>query len=191
MSQDEIVRQNIIYWHPHHSYKPRNVNEIHKEQNVSSFNQKLAVTFTKYFGSVQAFYILVVWMFIWIALATSGIWLFGKDPYPFQFLLFLSNLVQLWALPVIMVGQNTLSKHQEIQAEETYKDAEKSVHDIEHMINHMNEQDKELLKQSRIIEEIAFKLNQSVNNQQEMLERISSMIEKQNTQEVKIIKRKT
>lgn len=48
-----------------------------------------------------------------MALSGLDVWLFAKDKYPFQFLLFLSNLVQLWALPVIMVGQNVISRNQD------------------------------------------------------------------------------
>ena len=39
-----------------------------------------------------------------------------KDPYPLAFLLFLSNLIQLWALPAIMVGQNVLAAHADLRA---------------------------------------------------------------------------
>jgi uncharacterized membrane protein len=76
------------------------------------------------FGSMGAFYVLVIWMFGWMFLATIGFGLFKKDPYPFTFLLFLSNLVQLFALPILAVGQQVLSQASDKQAEQTFKDAE-------------------------------------------------------------------
>jgi uncharacterized membrane protein len=88
------------------------------------FNGRLAVFITNMFGSMWAFYVLVVWMFGWMLLASLGIGLFSKDPYPFVFLLFLSNLVQLFALPILAVGQQVLSRASDKQAEQTYKDAE-------------------------------------------------------------------
>lgn len=63
-------------------------------------------------------------MFGWMTLATLGIGILRKDPYPFTFLLFLSNLVQLFALPILAVGQQVLSRASDKQAEQTFKDAE-------------------------------------------------------------------
>ena len=88
------------------------------------FNGRLAVFITSKFGTMQAFYVLVAWMFGWMFLATIGFGAFKGDPYPFTFLLFLSNLVQLFALPILAVGQQVLSRASDKQAEQTYKDAE-------------------------------------------------------------------
>jgi hypothetical protein len=67
-------------------------------------------------------------MFMWMLLASIGFWLFKYDQYPFTFLLFLSNLVQLWALPVLAVGQQVLSRASDKQATQTYLDAEAILH---------------------------------------------------------------
>lgn len=88
------------------------------------FNGRLAVFATNKFGTMAAFYVLVIWMFGWMIFAASGFWLFQKDPYPFTFLLFLSNLIQLFALPILAVGQQVLSRASDKQAEQTYRDAE-------------------------------------------------------------------
>ena len=88
------------------------------------FNGRLAVFITTKFGSMWAFYALVVWMFGWMFLAALGFGLFRADPYPFTFLLFLSNLVQLFALPILAVGQQVLSRASDKQSQQTFKDAE-------------------------------------------------------------------
>ena len=88
------------------------------------FSGKLAVFISSKFGSMWTFYILLIWMFGWIILATLGFGVFKNDPYPFTFLLFLSNLVQLFALPILAVGQQVLSRASDKQAEQTFKDAE-------------------------------------------------------------------
>jgi uncharacterized membrane protein len=88
------------------------------------FNGRLAVFITRKFGTMGAFWVLVIWMFGWMALATAGIGIFSRDPYPFTFLLFLSNLVQLFALPILAVGQQVLSRASDKQAQQTFKDAE-------------------------------------------------------------------
>lgn len=87
-------------------------------------NGKLAVFITRMFGSMGMFYLLVFWMISWMFLATIGFSIFARDPYPFTFLLFLSNLVQLFALPILAVGQQVLSRASDKQAQQTYKDAE-------------------------------------------------------------------
>lgn len=141
-----------LFQHTPHKHKPRNINVIHEQEQ--GFNQRLAVLITKGFGSMVAFYILVAWMLIWMLLATLGIWLFAKDSYPFSFLLFLSNLIQLWALPILSVGQNVLSRKAELQADEAYQATLKSFHDIEQIMLHLQEQDQELLKQSSMLVEL-------------------------------------
>ncbi|MDE2071579.1 MAG: DUF1003 domain-containing protein [Patescibacteria group bacterium] len=88
------------------------------------FNDRLAILITNIFGTVGMFYALVLWMFAWMFLATAGVWYFRLDPYPFPFLLFLSNLIQLWALPILAVGQQVLSRAADKQAAQTFRDAE-------------------------------------------------------------------
>jgi hypothetical protein len=51
------------------------------------FNGWLAACITKGFGSMWAFYVLVIWMFAWMFLASVGFWIFQYDKYPFTFLL--------------------------------------------------------------------------------------------------------
>jgi uncharacterized membrane protein len=73
------------------------------------FNMRLALLVTGAVGTMWAFYILAAWMFGWIAWQESGKFQIIHDPYPFPFLLFLGNIVQLLPMLLIMVGQNVLS----------------------------------------------------------------------------------
>ena len=109
---------------PHPRIEERAKERAHLTKNELSFNGRLAVWITNKFGSMGMFYILLIWMFGWMILATVGFSYFKEDPYPFTFLLFLSNLVQLFALPILAVGQQVLSRSSDKQAEQTYKDAE-------------------------------------------------------------------
>lgn len=159
-----------------HNHKPRphahkNVNEIHNAER-QGLNDKIAVVITKNFGSMPALYILILWMFGWMALATLGIGWFAKDSWPFPFLLFCSNLIQLWALPAIMVGQQVISRKAEIQADQQFKDVENSYHDIEQLMLHLDKQDQELLKQTQLLIEMIEKIeggNQELIRQSAML----------------------
>lgn len=88
------------------------------------FNGRLAVFLTSKFGSMGMFYFIISWMVGWVFLASIGFSIFRQDPYPFTFLLFLSNLVQLSSLPILAVGQQVLSRASDKQAQQTFKDAE-------------------------------------------------------------------
>lgn len=82
------------------------VRHPHVPNPFDDLNDRVADKISTAFGSMGMFWGLVIWMFAWMILAEGGIWLFGSDAYPFPFLLFLSNLVQLWALPVLGTTQN-------------------------------------------------------------------------------------
>ena len=79
------------------------------------------------------------------------------DSYPFVFLLFLGSVVQLLLMPLIMVGQNIQGQHAEIRAEEEFKTTESIYKDIEHIIARLDEQDQELLKQTKLLEDLVNK----------------------------------
>ncbi|MFH1392772.1 MAG: DUF1003 domain-containing protein [Patescibacteria group bacterium] len=114
---------NIHTPHPRIEERAKEKPHLTKDEHLG-LNGRSAVFITKKFGTMGAFYVLVIWMFGWMILATAGFWLFREDQYPFIFLLFLSNLVQLFALPILAVGQQVLSRASDKQAEQTYKDAE-------------------------------------------------------------------
>lgn len=109
--------------HPHIARRKVEGPAVTGDEHVG-FNGWLAAWITRGFGSMWAFYALIVWMLGWMFLASVGFSIFKFDKYPFTFLLFLSNLVQLWALPVLAVGQQVLSRASDKQALQTFRDAE-------------------------------------------------------------------
>jgi uncharacterized membrane protein len=60
------------------------------------------------------------------------------DPYPaFVFWLFISNMIQIFLMPLIMIGQNLQGKHAEIRAENDYQinlKAEKEIAELKQEI---------------------------------------------------------
>lgn len=72
----------------------------------AAINDQIGDKISGAFGSMATFWLLVGWQLLWMLFATLGIPLFKRDPYPFTFCLFLSNLIQLWALPVLGNTQN-------------------------------------------------------------------------------------
>ncbi len=65
------------------------------------FNGRFAAALTRTVGSMWVVYFTTLFVLAWIALATFGP-LHTHDPYPFPFLLFIGNVVQLLLVFVIL-----------------------------------------------------------------------------------------
>lgn len=130
---------------------PANVNELHEQQ--LGLQDKVALWITSAVGTMYCVYVFAVVM---------GIWMFwqwrmeGKafDPYPFAFLLFLGNIIQLLLMPLIMVGQNIQGRHNEIKADEQFKTTMASYQDAEHIIEHLAALDAEMIRQRDMLAQI-------------------------------------
>ena len=79
-------------------------------------------------------------MALWMILSEAGVISF--DPYPFAFLLFLGNIVQLLLMFVIMVGQQVLGAAADKRAIQTYEDAEATLHECLELQRHLSAQDR-------------------------------------------------
>lgn len=129
-------------------HKPENVNLKHRQSLGPQ--DKIALVITTAVGTMYAVYFFALFMAGWM-LWQSHFAHKPFDPYPFAFLLFLGNIVQLLLMPLIMVGQNLQGRHSEIRAEEEFKTTESSYKDIEKILVHLNQQDKDMQKQLDLI----------------------------------------
>ncbi len=111
-------------------HQPENVNVKHRDSLKSQ--DKIAVFITKSMGTMYAVYIICLivssWM-IWQLISEKPI-----DPFPFAFMLFLTNIFQLVLMPLVMVGQNIQNKHAEMRAEEEYKTTKTILEDLETLL---------------------------------------------------------
>jgi uncharacterized membrane protein len=132
-------------------YVPQNANKKHKE--ILKFQDRLALGITTGIGTMYAVYFFAIFMTGWMIWQT---YFSSKpfDPFPFAFLLFLGNIVQLLLMPLIMVGQNIQGKHSEIRAEEEYNTTVSSYKDLERILKHLDAQDLEILRQTKLIEQL-------------------------------------
>lgn len=130
---------------------PQNINIKHR--STLGMQDRIALVMTTGIGTMYAVYFFAVFMGGWMLRQTY----FSHkpfDPFPFAFLLFLGNIVQLLLMPLIMVGQNIQGRHSEIRAEEEYKTTMTSYKDIEHILRRLDSQDQELLKQTNLLEDL-------------------------------------
>ncbi|MHB8646589.1 MAG: DUF1003 domain-containing protein [Thermomicrobiales bacterium] len=115
------------------------------------FNGRFAAALTKSVGSMWVVYFTTLFVLGWIALASFGP-LHAHDPYPFPFLLFIGNVVQLLLVFVILVGQQVLGRVADKRSLQTYEDAEEIFKEVVQLHDHMVEQDRILNKGISLVE---------------------------------------
>ena len=114
-------------------------------------NGAIAVALTRGVGSMPALYVALVIIGGWMVLATWGP-LHRVDPYPFPFLLFLNNVVQLVLCLVILVGQRVLGAAADRRAVETYEHAEAIFEQVADLQGHLDLHDQALSRGVSLLE---------------------------------------
>jgi uncharacterized membrane protein len=117
----------------------------------TGINAAIAAAVTRTVGSMPALYVVLVVVTAWMALATWGP-LHRVDPYPFAFLLFLNNVVQLVLCSVILVGQRVLGMAADGRAVQTYKNAEAIFAQVADLQEHLDRHDRVLSRGVSLLE---------------------------------------
>src|SRR6202165_6125053 len=108
----------------------RPVNAEHKKK--LSRLERLAIWITDRVGTMGFFLAIFAWPLVWLAWNTLAPEKIRFDPFPaFVLWLFLSNMVQIFLMPLIMVGQNLQSTHSELRAEQDFDVNKKAEQEIE------------------------------------------------------------
>ena len=105
-------------------------------------NGRVAAWITARIGSMWTVYACVAIAAGWTLLGSHQ--LLGFDPYPYPFLLFLGNVVQLLLIFIILLGQQVLGRSADKRAMQTYQDAEAILQDCEQIQHHLIVQDTHL-----------------------------------------------
>lgn len=100
---------------------------------------------------MPALYAVLVFVAGWMALATWGP-LHWADAYPFPFLLFLNNVVQLVLCSVILVGQRVLGMAADRRAVQTYESAEAIFARVAGLQAHLDRHDRVLSRGVSLLE---------------------------------------
>ncbi|MFI9363024.1 DUF1003 domain-containing protein [Kitasatospora sp. NPDC053057] len=106
-------------------------------------NGAIAAALTRAVGSMPALYVALALVGGWMALATWGP-LRAVDPYPFGFLLFLDNVVQLVLCLAILVGQRVLGQAADRRSVQTYENAEAIFAKVADLQAHLDRHDRAL-----------------------------------------------
>jgi uncharacterized membrane protein len=109
---------------------------------AAGFNDRLAAWITARVGSMWTVYLCTAVTVAWMVLASKTV--FGFDPYPYPFLLFLGNVAQLLLIFIILLGQQVLGRSADRRSARTYEDAEAILVDCGQIQNHLIAQDTHL-----------------------------------------------
>ncbi len=122
-----------------------NINIKHKQSFTRL--EKFAIWITNQIGTMGFFFIIFLWTLRWMAWNVLAPIELRFDPLPaFVLWLFISNAVQLFFLPLIMVGQNLQNRHSELRAESEYEIDLKAEKEIEAVLVHLDHQNQLILK---------------------------------------------
>jgi len=122
-----------------------NVNVKHRE-SLSKL-EKFAVKVTDHVGSMGFFIIIFVWTILWLSWNTLAPKNLSFDPYPaFVLWLFISNMIQIFLMPLIMIGQNLQGRHAEKRAESDFEVNVRAEKEIEVILMHLENQNDLILK---------------------------------------------
>lgn len=123
------------------SRKPiRNVN-VELKEKLSRLDQ-LAVLITDKVGTMGFFLVIFTWTVLWLGwnLFAPTSWQF--DPFPaFVLWLFISNMIQIFLMPLLLVGQNLQGRHAEARAEADFTVNTQAEKEIAIILKHLENQD--------------------------------------------------
>ena len=123
----------------------RNANIKHKE--TLNKLEKLALWITSHVGTMGFFLIIFIWTLTWLSWNTLALESMRFDPFPaFVLWLFISNMLQIFLMPLIMVGQNLQGRHSEARAEADFEVNTRSGREIETILMHLENQNNLILE---------------------------------------------
>jgi uncharacterized membrane protein len=113
----------------------------------------LALWITDHVGSMGFFVIIFLWTTIWLGWNIFSPNSMRFDPYPaFVLWLFISNMIQLFLMPLIMIGQNLQSHHADVRSETDLKINELAAMENETILIHLENQNEIILQILKHIE---------------------------------------
>ena len=129
----------------------RNVNAELREK--LSALERLAVWITEHVGTMGFFLVIFSWTVLWLGWNIFAPQELRFDPFPaFVLWLFISNMIQIFLMPLLMIGQNLQGKHAEARAEADFEVNTKAEREIEAVLQHLEHQNELILKILRTLE---------------------------------------
>ena len=132
--------------------KPLRAVNVEHRQKLSPL-ERVAIWITDRVGTMGFFLIIFAWTVVWLGWNTLVPEAVRFDPFPaFVLWLFLSNMIQIFLMPLIMVGQNLQGRHAEARAEADFDVNTKAEREIEAILLHLETQNELILQILRHLE---------------------------------------
>ena len=123
----------------------RQVNDEHYQRLTPT--ERLAMMITRRVGAMGFFFIILAWTVLWLGWNVLVPVNLRFDPFPgFVLWLFISNMIQLFLLPLLMVGQNLQGRYSETRAAADFEINRKAEREIEAIIQHLENQEELLIR---------------------------------------------
>jgi uncharacterized membrane protein len=130
----------------------RNVNIEHRES--LTYLERFALWITERIGTMGFFFIIFIWTIFWLSWNTFAPIDLRFDPLPaFVLWLFISNMIQIFLMPLIMIGQNLQGRHAEKRANADYEVNIQSGREIETILLHLENLNEKLEKLNKRLED--------------------------------------
>jgi uncharacterized membrane protein len=101
---------------------------------------RLALWITEHVGTMQFFLVIFAWTVCWLFWNMFAPKSMRFDPYPgFVLWLFISNMIQLFLMPLLLIGQNLQGRGAEERAKNDYKVNRKAEMEIQEIKSQLKE----------------------------------------------------
>ena len=111
-----------------------------------SLLDKLAIAITDRVGTMGFFFLIFLWTVCWLGWNIFAPRALQFDPFPaFVLWLFISNMIQIFLMPLLLIGQNIQGRHSEARADADYNVNKKAEIEIETILQHLENQNELIL----------------------------------------------
>jgi len=118
---------------------------ISQRENLTG-TQKFATWITEQIGTMGFFYILILWTLVWFLWNVYAPVELRFDSFPSFFIwVFISNMLQLFFLPIIMVGQNLQERHSDARAQADFELNQIAELEIDTVLIHLENQNEMIM----------------------------------------------
>lgn len=123
----------------------QNPNVVH-HQRLNRID-RTALWITDHVGTMGFFGIIFLWTVCWLSWNIFAPLELQFDPFPaFVLWLFISNMIQIFLMPLIMIGQNLQGRHSETRAEADFDVNVRAEREVEAILMHLENQNELSLK---------------------------------------------
>lgn len=115
-------------------------NTNHLYLSILQSSDKFALWISNKVGTMGFFAIVFIWTVFWLSWNMFAPAVMRFDPYPaFVMWLFISNMIQIFLMPLMLIGQNLQGKHAEIRGDNDFEINKKSELEIAELKKELGE----------------------------------------------------